>query len=265
MRHNNLLCYENYEIFSDEKTEKEYKDLKLLSSNTHVDFIKKLYKNKKINFLELGSGNSKTLFNLSKNNVLNYGYGFEISTSRYKFAEKWKNELGDSIVQNINDNFINLKKYNITDVDLVFCVDLALQFCDAIELSMAKNVLKDVYEILKPSGKLILELDGLGEILKSTEVGGKLWEEFEEGDPWQFSLWDCSFDETNKILEWNKIFIHRYEKKIDTKKVELKIYTKETISSLLEEVGFTDIVFYNDWDFSDFEDDFGNFIIVCNK
>ena len=265
MKHNNLLCYENYEVFQDKNSEKKYKELKLFSSNPHVNFIKKIFDNKRIEILELGSGNSKTLFNLSINNLLINAYGVEISKSRYEFAEQWKEELNATDVININDDFLNLSKYSFPKFDLVFCVDIAFQFCEPIKFNSEIKLLKEIFYLLKESGKLILELDGLGRILKSIESNTKLWEEFDNDDPWQYSLWDCSYNNQSNILVWEKIFIHRLEHFRDRKKVELKIYNKETIQKLLEDVGFKKINFFSNWDFSELKDDSDNFIVVCEK
>jgi hypothetical protein len=265
MVHKNLSCYDNYEIFDNIELENQYRKSKLDSSNGHINFIKKIFDNQKINVVELGSGNSKTLYNLSLNDSLIYGFGFEVSKNRHEFAEKWKDDLKIKNVKNILDNFLNLKKYEINNIDLFFVVDLAFQFCEPIEEGCEKNILIDIYNLLNEKGKLILELDGCGKIINSSKINNKIWEEFNSNDPWQFSLWDCNYNEKNGFLNWDKTFISRNENKKDFSSVTLKIYTQKEIKKLLNKVGFKKINFYQDWNFGEMRDDKTEFIIVAEK
>jgi SAM-dependent methyltransferase len=265
MTHKNLECYNNYEIFLDDLSENEYRKSKLISSNEHVSFINKIFNSKKINVVELGSGNSKTLYNLSLNNLLEKGYGFEISNSRYSFAEKWKSDLKISNVTNINDNFLNIKNYNITNIDLCISVDLSFQFCEPIESGSEKKLLDNIYSILNPGGKLIIELDGCGQMVKSSKTNNKSWQEFYEPDPWQFSLWEYSFDEETNFLTWNKTFISRNNNKHDYSSVILKIYNKNNFEKLLSKSGFKNIKFYQNSNFDNLNNDGLEFIVVAEK
>jgi hypothetical protein len=265
MEHKNLHSYDNYELFTDNDLESNYRESKLLSSEQHVNFIKKKFENKKINVVELGSGNSKTLFNLSLSNVLNHGYGFEISKSRHRFAQKWKEDLKIQNVENILDDFMNIKKHNVKNIDLFFIVDIAFQFCEPIKQGSDKKLLFEIYDILNIDGKLILEIDGCGKIINSTKINNKIWEEFDDKDPWQFSLWDCKYNEDLSFLYWDKTFINRNDNSKCYSSVVLKIYKKNEITNLLKEIGFKNINLYSDWDLSEYKDDYGNYIIVCEK
>lgn len=265
MTHKNLLSYNTFEIFDNFEKEELYRKLKLISCEKQVEFIKKIFDSKKINVVELGSGNSKLLYNLSINNVLNYGTGFEVSKNRYEFAEKWKKDLKINNVNNVLDNFLNIGKYNLKSIDLFFMVDLSFQFCEPIEKYSERNILFQIYNLLNNEGKLILELDGCGKIIKSSKINNKIWEEFNFEDPWQFSLWNCSFDEKNKFLNWDKIFISRDDNKKDFSSVTLKVYNKKEIKELLCDVGFKKITFYQDWDFNEMKDDETEFIIIAEK
>ena len=265
MTNKNLECYNNYEIFLDEFMENEYRKSKLISSEVHKNFIKKIFDSKKINVVELGSGNSKILYNLSLNNILEQGYGFEISNSRHAFAEKWKSDLKIENVENIQDNFLNIKNYDIENVDLFISVDLSFQFCEPIDEGSEKKLLNNIYNILKPEGKLIMELDGCGRIIESSNINTKIWEEFQKPDPWQFSLWECNYDKKTNFLTWNKTFISRNDNKKDYSSVVLKIYDKEKIEKLLSKSGFKKIFFYQNWNFDILTNDSLEFIIVAEK
>ena len=215
--------------------------------------------------MELGSGNSKLLYSLNSKNLLNFGYGIEISIDRFNFAENWKNDLKIKNVKNICDNFLNLQNYNFTNIDLCYMSDLSFQFCEPILEGSEIKLLNDIYSSLNKNGKVIIELDGCNKILETTKINGKIWEEFDFPDPWQYSLWDCDFETSNKFLTWNKTFISRNKNEKVNSSVVLKIYTKEMIEKLLVSVGFKNIKFYHDWDLNKFQNDKGEFIIVADK
>ena len=102
-------------------------------------------------------------------------------------------------------------------------------------------------------------------ILESTKLTGKIWEEFDDPDPWQYSLWDCKFDNLRQFLTWDKTFISRHGNKKVNSSVVLKIYDKEMIKELLLSVGFKNITFFQDWDLNEFNNDGIEFIIVAEK
>jgi hypothetical protein len=96
-------------------------------------------------------------------------------------------------------------------------------------------------------------------------MGGKIWDEFDYPDPWQYSLWDCKFDDSNNFLTWDKTFISRDENKKSNSSVILKIYNKEQIKNLLLSVGFKNIIFFQDWELGEFNCDGTEFIIIAEK
>ena len=76
--HPNLLAYKDYEVFNSEKDLKAYRNSKLESVKKNVHFIEENF-NKKVRVLEIGSGNSKFLYALDNKNLLESGYGVEVS------------------------------------------------------------------------------------------------------------------------------------------------------------------------------------------
>ncbi len=266
-KHINLVTYDDFERLDGFAGGMEnYRRSKLKSAEGHVSFIKKLFPKKKITVLELGSGNSKTLFALEKAGVLGKGYGLEVSKSRYKFAELWKKEGGFECVENKNVDVLAANLHEFKSIDLYFCVDLAFQFFEPIKKGSAKRILQDVYKQLEPGGKIILELDGCERILGRMRDGGvKLWEEFERPDPWQYSLWNCTFDSKNKCMQWRKVFIKRNEFGRSENKAVLRIYKKDDVKKLLKEVGFSKVDLYEDWKGRRFRDDKGEYIVVGIK
>jgi SAM-dependent methyltransferase len=260
--HKNFLAYDNYEIFQNPTEEDLYRQSKLKSCDEQVNFIKKLIKKDKIIFLELGSGNSKMLFNLEKNKLLFEGYGIEFSKSRFDFSEKWKKDSNTNIIFNFNEDFIKFDYNSLKKIDIAFCVDLAFQFCEPIKEESDIFLLKRIYNQLEVNGTIILELDGCKNIIETIPYSKKIWEEFPETDPWRFSLWNCNYN--NSLLEWDKIFIGRKGDFSETK-ITLKIYKQEEIKKLLIKSGFVNINFYKNWSMDQFENDDYSFIVTGEK
>lgn len=266
-KHINTTTYDDFERLDSFAGEMEkYRRSKLKSAEGHVGFIKRLFPKKRISVLELGSGNSKTLFALEKAGVLEKGYGLEVSKSRYKFAELWKKEWGFTRVENRNVDVLKVDFQRYGNFDLCFCVDLAFQFFEPIERGSALRVLKSMYKQLIPGGKIVLELDGCERILSRMRNGTvRLWEEFAPADPWQYSLWDCSLDPKNNFMHWRKVFIKRNEFGRSENEAVLGLYKMDGIKKLLKEAGFSKIGFYGDWTEKEFRADTGEYIIVGIK
>lgn len=266
-RHINCIAYEDFELMENFSGNIEaYRKDKIEFAKKHVSFIREIFPGEKITVLELGSGNSKTLFALEKAGILELGYGVEISKSRFKFAEIWKKEWNFKLVNNINANAINLSFKKINDFDCCFCVDLAFQFFEPILKGSALNMLRKLNKKLKKGGKVILELDGCEEaISKTIEGNGKIWQEFPPPDPWRFTLWNCNYNVKDKLLTLIKIFIKRNEFGFSQTKMILKIYKKEEIRDLFLKAGFKKIELFGNWEGHDFKNDNSEYIIVGTK
>ncbi len=262
-KHHNLLAYESYELIDGMDELSEYRDLKLRSCDKHIELLR-MGGASILDVLELGSGNSKLLVNLSLNGMLRYGYGIEISRSRHDFAQRWVDDLGISNIENINADIIGFDFGSLCGLDVCICVDLCFQFFDPISKGSDRKVLDGVYGALKEGGKLILELDGCGSVISNLPHTAKVWEEFPDTDPWRYSLWDCAYDSGSMVLDWGKTFISR-KGEIEETSISLRIYDRDGIEELLNKVGFRDIKFYKDWSLSEFDCDYGEFIVIAEK
>ena len=263
-KHPNTLAYSSYEIFDNSDREEIYRISKLKSCNKQLKFLLAEFQEKKISIIELGSGNSKFLINLNNHNVLETGWGVEISETRHNFAQKWVDDLGIKNVININSDIIGFDYDSISYVDVCYCVDLCFQFLEPMQKNSDVLILEKVYEKLKSGGKIILELDYCSYIIKNLPYTNKIWEEFPEDDPWAYSLWDCQYNTQDKILNWKKTLISR-KNEYETTSIFLKIYSKEDIVDIMNKVGFKNIRVYKDWDYTPFVEDLSEFIIIGEK
>lgn len=263
----NASAYDGFEnIRSFRGRLESYRKSKLKSAQGHVEFIKKSFSSPRISVLELGSGNSKTLYALEKAGMLESGYGIEISRSRHEFARLWRRDHQFKKVTNINADVLQLNLKQFQGIDLCFCADLAFQFFEPSRAGSGLSLLRQLRECLKPGGKIVLELDGVDRIMSKIEGGNvKLWEEFASPDPWQFSLWDCHFEQSNRFLTWHKCFVKRNGSGLSRTSMVLRIYNQAEIRALFRQAGFTIIQFFAGWDRARFRNDKSEFIVVGTK
>jgi len=261
----NLNSYENFELlknFSNEKILEEYRAKKLNEASRTINFLKKFLSTFQlkngITILDLGSGNSKLLFQLSKENLLKKGYGVEISKSRFEFAEKWKSDLKLSNVKNINSNFLEIDFSNLGQLDVVVCEDYTLQFLEPIKKNSVRNLLSEANSSLTKDGFLLLELSNMDKIENNISKNYgiyKTWDELDKDDPFAYLIQDMSFDNHQNIVI-NKRFIHRtesVESSSSKTKYVLKPYSKDEISEILKESGFTQVEIFEEFEEDSFQ------------
>lgn len=261
----NLSSYENFELlenFPNQTILNEYRTNKLVEAKRTITFLKKSFSpeqnSKKLNVLDLGSGNSKLLFQFEKENMLNEGYGVEISKSRYDFAEKWKNDENIQNVKNINSNILGVDFTNFNDIDIVICEDYTLQFLEPLSQNSVNLLLSKISSLLNENGILLLELSTMNFLkTKIHENNGtyKTWEELEITDPFAFLIQDMSYDNDKNIII-NKKFIHKLKSPSDflsQTTYVLKPYAKDEITKILKNSGFSEIQIYENFDENSFQ------------
>jgi 2-polyprenyl-3-methyl-5-hydroxy-6-metoxy-1,4-benzoquinol methylase len=237
--HVNNLAYEGYEVFSDKTEIQNYRKSKLEDIQSKVNKVKNMFDGK-INVLDVGSGNSKFLYALNEIGMLNQGYGIELSESRHKFAEEWKEDLGIDNVTNINDDVFNCDLTSLPKFDLVLCADLVFQFFEPINEGDSYKFLFNIYNRMNQGGAVILELDDHNKILKCMHDGeAKIWQEFPKPDPWRYLLWDCEYKDS--CITLNKTFVNRTTPEIYKSSVVLRNYTREESIDLLKSCKFGDV------------------------
>jgi len=266
-KHVNLIAYDDFEKLENiDKDIKEYRQAKFDSASQHLNFIRRCFPNKKITVVELGSGNSKTLFALEKEGILKLGYGLEISKSRFKFAEAWKNDWGFRRVKNINADILEINFKKLGKFDLCFCADFTFQLLGPVNAQKPAEILNNIYTNLAPNGKIILELDGFERIISIIKNGNiKFWEEFSFPDPWRFSLWDCKYNWQKKFLAIEKIFIKRNQYGFSKNTTILRVYKRDEICQLLRNAGFKKIKLFSSWRNKNFKNDGSKYIVMGEK
>ena len=262
--HYNFTAFDEFEIFSSKNKIEQYREFKLNEVQKNVSFVKKHFDNK-IDVLEVGSGNSKFLYALEQHNLLNFGYGVDVSKSRVDFADDWKKDLRLDNIYNIHKNILDSDMDEFPQVDLIYCVDMAFQLFDPASQGSDIKFLNSCYKKLKKGGKIVLELDNNNKILKSLENNeAKLWQEFDSSDPWMFLLWDCNYEPTKSYLHIKKTFIKRDLSEISRNNICLRVYTHSDIINILDKLSFKNMQIYDYWNKKgDMSDD--EFVIIGEK
>lgn len=271
----NLNSYDNVESLSNFKNDLEiqqYREHKLEETVRTVNFLRKIFLHdvleRGIKVLELGSGNSKLLYQLAVQKLLNQGYGIEVSKSRFDFAEKWKKDLQINNVENINENILDIDIERFSGIDLFICVDNALQFLEPIKKNSVVELFSRLSEILHKDGYVVLELWSMHNILKNIYINNgiyKTWQEFGDFDPFSHSVESLELDDENYVV-WNKHFLHRHDlTKNSYMKNILKPYSPKEISRLLTDTGFRDIRIYKNFEFEPYEYNHDEYVVIAKK
>ena len=191
------------------------------------------------------------------------GIGYEISFSRYLFAEKFKSYLDSKLVHNINNNFLEVKPH--TNFDIVIGMDIVFQFIAPLYPSAVLDSLNWIYQSLRTGGYLLLELREFNEfyIQVTSSSNGCLnhWEEFAAPDPFEFVLASIYYDKEN-YLHWDKTFIERKNGAKSKFNNILKPYTQDEIKDLLEAFNFHSVKIFNSFSSETNED---TYIVLAKK
>src|SRR5437762_1467401 len=112
MKHyENMSAYEGCENLSSfsEDSFRRYCEAKLEGCRSDVELIRRHCVGPQWGgkVCEIGSGNSKLLYALERDGVLQEGIGLEISRSRHQFAEAFKQWVGCTKTTNLNANLFD--------------------------------------------------------------------------------------------------------------------------------------------------------------
>ena len=169
--HINLSAYEGVEElenFSDEGFQAYCRE-KLASCSKHVSFVRKQCSDSSWGgkLCEIGSGNSKLLYRLEKENLVSEAIGIEISASRFRFAEEFKIYAQSKKTTNLNKNIFDISPFE--NFDMVIGVDIVFQLITPLSHDAEERLISWIRQTLRPGGFLLLELWDFAHILKQLE------------------------------------------------------------------------------------------------
>jgi len=269
-KESNLKAYDNIERMSNYKNAEEltkYRNYLLEKSKIQSDFIKGFF-NEKAKIFEACSGNSRLLYRLYIDDLLQEGKGVEISSSRVNFAEQWKKDFNQANIANICEDII---EYNIKEqyYNLVICITSAFGYFYPIDETYPSILLDKFKDMLQKDGYLLLELYQHPKVIEFCKMDDnkkmKRWIELPEDDPFRFYLTEYTYHESQNCLEGKEIFIRRDGYIDDSKREIIKIYPYEEIKGILEGKGFSIEGAYSDWDKKEYDINADKLIIIAKK
>lgn len=246
----NLRSYDDVENLGrfDEKTLGEYIELKMKSAendaNFIIDNIANPLKCNKLLACEIGAGNGKLMYLLEKKQRLERGINYEISTSRYKFAEVMKGYVGSQIVENHNEDILKVSDSNI--YDCIVAVDMVTQMITPLYDEAEEEYFRWINNHLKMGGYAFFEIKNYKkEVDTISETGEpiKRWEEFPEGDPFQYGLYSIDIDDDKNIVN-TRLFYERATGKMEGITSVVKPYEECAFISVLKKYGMEGQIFY---------------------
>jgi SAM-dependent methyltransferase len=234
----NLTSYAHIEALENFESPQEiqsYRQRRLDRYKSHVEFILKHCRrtDQPFQVLEVGSGNSGLLYALAKKVQKFKAFGVEISTSRWKFAEIWKNDEKISNVQNLNQNFSEVPK-DIRDLNCYLVIDNTFSYLAPENSEYPAMLLRQASEKLLPGGTLVIDIINYQDrVRKGSET---FWNQFPDSDPFKYGLY--SFDVVDpQTVVTKSVFIKRNlteEVKVDVS----RFYRQEDLKQMLQSHGF---------------------------
>ncbi|MCR4334879.1 MAG: class I SAM-dependent methyltransferase [Patescibacteria group bacterium] len=263
--------YKNVESsknFSNKKEMQEYRSLLMdRVYKKEIPFFKKKFPKGLGEILEIGSGNSRILYALEKENLITTGTGLEISPSRSEFANIWKKDLKSKNVKNICGDFLSI---NIKEkFDTILCLTSIFPFFDMLQKNGFNTFLKKVNQLLNPNGILILEsVTFKQEITSAITFGGKvnLWAEFKKSDPFQFNLVEYAWDKKKRELTATTYNTMRQKLYIDGPTIKKwHMEERKSIEQKLIKNGFKIEAVYGGYSSNPYKDNSLEYIFVAKK
>ena len=252
---------ENSENFNDRNSIELYRKEALEAFSPMSKFIKGFVGSKKVNIMEIGSGNSSLLFNLNNEKILKKGVGIEMARSRYIFAERWKNELGLENIININDDFrkvpIEKNKYE------VFICNSTLQYLD---IKIASELFCYGYESLKKDGIFIMDVPNYGINIKKMQNNIYSYKKkFASTNPFSYGIYELKKDLNKEFYINTSRYFDNQGKLKATSKYKVFEWHERKIKQLLVKTKFNKISTYGSLDKTKSNLDSKNFYFIAYK
>lgn len=245
--HENMAAYDGWENLNSFTQEcfQRYCDAKLESCRTEVELIRKQWVGPHWTgkICELGSGNSKLLYALERDGILQDGIGLEISRTRHEFAEAFKERVASTKTLNLNANVFEMEP--IKGCDLICAMDIVLQMMTPVSEDAEERLFSWIKLSLKPGGSLLAEIRDFQSFMDiinlSENKAYQFWEEFPASDPWRYCLNRLTFvEETGgRDIRWEKTFLKRDSTETSGTQCVWRPYTPTSLAALFTKHGLS--------------------------
>lgn len=264
----NFQAYEDVEQIQDFDSIQDielYRNERLGMYEDHLSYVQSIsdIRGKKLNIVDIGSGSSALLFKLANEKLINKGVGVEIAHSRYQFAEKWKSDLNNKSIHNINSNFeeVNLKE---CFYDIIFCIDNTFSYFHPEDNQYPSLFIKKAWQWLNKGGLLIFEMHNYKTIIeKMNDNILYFWKKNKTSNNFNYSLYKYNYDKNkNHITTYSKYL----SKSIIKEKKEVSyVYDTKIINNLIDNKFKIDNIF-SDFNLNQHNEKCSDdMVIICSK
>jgi SAM-dependent methyltransferase len=240
MTNNFLFSYEGVESLSNYSSEEEldsYRKEALKFFMPMAKFIEEIANQNLIDIVDIGSGNSALLYNLDNMGVLKSAIGIEISSSRSRFAEKWKSDKDYSRVKNVNSD-LRAVDLPAGSIDFYVC-NGTFHLLAAIDKILPHSLLAKAFSSLRPGGYLILDIPTHRDKLKNMIDGEySFLVNLPKTNPFLAALYEMSTTDIPGVIQSSSKYFDKKGLCIKRKLDMFYSYSISEVGDLLRNNGF---------------------------
>ena len=260
----NYFAYNNVEELSgfSQKELTEYRNDRIKSYSCFVQLITKYVCSQLLSCVEIGSGSSALLYSLHNKGLVKEGLGIELSRSRYEFAELWKKDESIDSVNNINDDFYNIKLQD-GHYDLFLCIDNTFSYLKPENESYPKILINKAYDSLNESGIFILDMHTYNKVITTSGSDGVYYWKKNQVGRFAYSLYKYEWDKKNNHVITESIYVGD-GRRVESKKEIAYPYTIDKIKELICDK-FEIIDIYSSCECHKYNDQSEDVIVIMRK
>lgn len=174
----------------------------------------------------------------------------EISPTRFKFAEKWREDEHRNRIKNFNCDIRDLNLEN-ESCDICAIVDMTFTYFFPVDENLPAQVLRKSAEFFKKGGFIIIEMPTFNELKRLCESVDFYyeWDELPETNSFKYALYRTQLDKKNDVLYKESRYVYRHRLGDSIKLESCKVYSSENLESLVTANGFSDFRIYGGYDF----------------
>jgi SAM-dependent methyltransferase len=251
----NFSSYDQVESFANYRSDAEldaYRSERLAFCEKHIDFLLGIVKTAPpFSATEVGAGSSALLYSMEIRGLLKSGCAIELSESRHQFAERWKQQKGFVAVTNHCADFATAP-IDAGASDLFLCMDNTYSYIGPEDARYPALLVDRAFTALRPGGVIAIETHNQSKIIaEMINDERRLWKELPQTNAFKFALYMQSLNRTENLIRSESVYVGRDGS--ERRKVEMEtVYTQPGVEAILAQVGFEDICFFGDYDFSKF-------------
>lgn len=184
--------------------------------------------------LDLACGQGRHLLELAKRGDYNL---FGLDRSRYLIKRARKSATKKGLPINFKEGDARKLPYTTNTFDCVSILGNSFGYFESVDEDL--KILKEVFRVLKPGGKILLDIAD-GDYLKKN-FAPRSWEWLDDK---QFVCRERSLAEDNERLISREIVTHSEKGVIVDQFYAERLYSKEKLTALIEKAGFREVSFH---------------------